>query len=193
MEKSLDLPTKAFRILPSWDKMKFMVRAGIILGVLFSISFIAFNNCSGGFKFAPPATSAQSASSQCRLKLIQEAKSQPLPDPTVCENAANYHCDVRRFRRDVGQEQKNLLQCPAAFGRREFCISVTLYNFDTTTQLAQASLEESLEGGAYNRDEVSCLNTRVLVKGIAVVTAEGADLRDALEKAITGCRERGLL
>jgi len=193
MEKSLDLPTKAFRILPSWDKMEIMVRAGMILGVLFSMSLIAFNNCSGGFKYEPPATSIQNASSQCRRKLMQEAKTQPLPDPTLCENAANYHCDVRRFRRNVGHEPRRITQCPGVFGRRDFCLSVTVYNFDTTTQLVQAPPEEGLDGGAYNRDEVSCLNTRVLVNGIAVMTAEGADLRDALEKTITECRERGLL
>lgn len=137
-----------------------------------------------------PAGVSASSSSQCRTKIINAAKSQALIDPSVCENPANYQCDLRRFRLAIGHETTSEHQCSNIAGIGEVCVNVVIYNFDTSEQLKTAEVAEAFEGGAYNRDEAVCINTQVTAQGIVVVQGEGPTVTDALEKSIESCRQR---
>jgi hypothetical protein len=167
-----------------------MTRFAILFGILSFISLLAFNNCSGGFKMENPAGVSASSSSQCRTKVINAAKSQALPDASVCENPANYQCDLRRFRMAVGHERTSEQQCSNIAGMGEVCINVIIYNFDTSEQSKSAEASEVFEDGAYNRDEAVCINTQVTTQGILVVQGEGSSVTEALEKSIESCRQR---
>jgi len=170
-----------------------MTRFAIIFGILSFISLLAFNNCSGGFKMENPAGVSSSSSSQCRTKVINAAKSQALSDPSLCENPGNYQCDLRRFRQGIGQETTSEKHCSNVAGMSEACVPVIIYNFDTTEQLKMAEATDVIEGGAYNRDEASCINTKITSQGIVVVQGEASTVSDALEKSIESCRQRNRL
>jgi hypothetical protein len=168
-----------------------MTRAGIVFAILFSTSVVAFNNCAGnGFNAPGALDSAGLGSSQCRTKVISSAKTELFSNPSLCESAANYQCDLRRFRKGVGTEQKHDIQCAQIAGIGEACIPVVTYNFDTTTQQQTAEASELIEGGSYNRDEVSCINTQITSQHIALIQVEGASVPETLEKSIETCRQR---
>lgn len=154
------------------------------------VSAVAFNNCSGGFTAIDPVDQIE-ASSQCRTKIINSSKAiVTAMDPAVCEKAENYQCDLRHFRKGVGSDHQENHQCADIAGMGETCVAVSVYNYDTTAQQLVADASQLIEGGSYNRDEVSCINTKVVSHQIALVQAEGNDLATALEKTIEGCRQR---
>ncbi|MNY44176.1 hypothetical protein D3C86_1791810 [compost metagenome] len=111
-------------------------------------------------------------------------------DPALCESPANYQCDVRHFRKGVGIETSHTQECANIAGMGEACVSVAVYNYDTTGQQQEAEASQLVEGGSYNRDEVSCINTKITTRDIAMVQAEGSTFAETLEKTIEGCRQR---
>ena len=161
----------------------------ILYALLFVITVVAFNNCSNNFTLVE-ALNVSSASSQCRAKIVEKAQAQMVIDPALCENSANYQCDVRHFRKGVGHATAQDQQCVNIAGLGETCVSVSIYNYDTTAQQKEAEAIQLLEGGSYNRDEVSCINTKITTRNIAMIQAEGASLAETLEKTIESCRQR---
>jgi hypothetical protein len=167
-----------------------MIRAWIVFGILFAISMIAFNNCSSKGFDIPAAESSNSTSSQCRTKIISSAKAEIYSTPSLCESAANYQCDLRRFRKNIGSGKKQEIQCAQIAGFGEACVPVVVYNFDTTIQQESAEARDLVEGGAYNRDEVSCINTQITSQNIALIQTEGSSVAETLEKSFETCRQR---
>ena len=161
----------------------------IFYALLFLITVVAFNNCSNNFTLVESLTVA-SESTQCRAKLVEKAQALMSIDPAVCENPANYQCDVRHFRKGVGAGTSQAQQCANIAGMGEACVSVAIYNYDTTDQQQEAEASQLVEGGSYNRDEVSCINTKITTRNIAMIQAEGNTLAETLEKTIEGCRQR---
>jgi len=161
----------------------------IIYALLFLAAVVAFNNCSGGFVALDPVD-ASGASSQCREKIINKAQATMSIDPSLCENPANYQCDLRHFRKGVGNESSQAQKCTDIAGIGEACVTVATFNYDTSAQQKEAEASQLVEGGSYNRDEVSCINTKVTTRNIAMIQAEGSTLAETLEKTIEGCRQR---
>ncbi|WP_413290438.1 hypothetical protein [Bdellovibrio sp. HCB337] len=163
---------------------------GILLSVLGAIAVVAFNNCSKGFN-ADTSGILNSASAQCRAKVMTSAKSEELQkNPSLCEDASFYQCDVRRFRPGVGTEQSQGRQCLNIAGLGEACVNVVTYNFDTFNQQQDAEAQDLVEGGAYNRDEASCIHTQIKSRDIAFIHGEGSNLNSAFESALENCRQR---
>lgn len=167
-----------------------MARWGLIFSVMFGICMLAFNNCSNGFRIDEPLAGSTTANSQCRQKIMSAAKSEIIKNASLCESPVNYHCDLRRFRPGVGTATTQEVQCPTLAGLGEACISVTVYNFDTSRQLASAETRDSNEGGSYNRDEASCINTQITSQHVALIQAEGDSVNEAFEKSLELCRQR---
>lgn len=166
-----------------------MFRVGIVTSIFIAISAIAFNNCSStGFNLAENAIN--SASSLCRTKIIASAKAEIFNGGALCENAANYACDLRHFRKGVGTARSQEKTCTNIAGLGETCVPVSVYNFDTSAQQQTADASELVEGGAYNRDEVSCINTQIISQQVPVVQEEGSTVAEALERSIASCRQR---
>ncbi len=163
------------------------MRRWIIYAILFGVSVIAFNNCSGGFEVLE---SVGRVSAQCLQKLRTSQKLNGSFDPVICENPENYQCDIRRFRKGVGHQTQQDQQCADIAGIGETCVAVTTFNFDTSQQEIFAEPADLVEGGSYNRDEISCMNTQITDHKIAVVQAEGSRLVDTLESTILNCRAR---
>lgn len=111
-------------------------------------------------------------------------------EPALCETPANYQCDVRHFRKGVGAETSQGKECADIAGLGETCVNVSIFNYDTTDQQKEAEASQLIEGGSYNRDEVSCINTKITTRNIAMIQAEGSTLVEALEKTIESCRQR---
>jgi hypothetical protein len=153
------------------------------------MTVVAFNNCSNNFTFVDP-NSVVDLSSQCRTKLIAKAAAQMSIDPAACEIPANYQCDVRHFRKGVGTQTSQAQKCTDVAGIGETCVNVAVFNYDTTGQQQQAEASQLVEGGSYNRDEVSCINTKITTRNIAMIQAEGSTLAETLEKTIESCRQR---
>lgn len=164
--------------------------ARVFSGVFILIVLVAFNNCSGGFHAENSIAVLNSTTSQCRLQTIHQAKTSPLSDPSVCEKEAHYRCDFRSFRPQRRPAEIREIQCLTLHEREDFCVPVVTFNYDTSAQSLVAEPEDLMEGGAYNRDEVSCYNTEVKVKDIAVIQGEGDTLLEALEKSIGSCLRR---
>lgn len=166
-----------------------MIRVGIVTTIFFAISVIAFNNCSStGFNVVENALN--SASSQCRAKIMNSAKAELFLDGSLCENAANYACDLRHFRKGVGMARSQQTICQQIAGVGEACVPVSVYNFDTSDQQQTAEASQLVEGGSYNRDEASCINTQIVAQQIPVIQEEGSSVADALERSIASCRQR---
>lgn len=166
-----------------------MIRVGIVTTIFFAISVIAFNNCSStGFNAV--GESINLASSQCRTKIMNSAKAELFLDGSLCENAANYSCDLRHFRQGVGTARSQQTLCQQVAGIGEACVPVSVYNFDTSAQQQSAEASQLVEGGSYNRDEASCINTQVVAQQIPVIQEEGSTVAEALERSIASCRQR---
>lgn len=166
-----------------------MTRWGLLFSVLGIIAMVAFNNCSNGFNADTSMATLMSA--QCRTKLVNSAKSEDLENnPALCEDASFYQCDLRRFRPGVGEGQSQGRQCLNVAGLGEACINVVTYLFDTQSQQQSAEAIDLVEGGAYNRDEVSCIHTQIKNRDIAFVHGEGSTLNEAFEKSLENCRQR---
>ena len=149
---------------------------------------VAFNNCSGGFT-AIDTTDLSTASSQCREKIKNKVTDVAM-DPALCESPLNYQCDVRHFRKGVGNEAGQAVHCTDIAGLGETCVAVNIFNYDTTAQQKTATAAELVEGGSYNRDEVSCINTQIISRNIAMIQSEGDSFASTLEKTIENCRQR---
>jgi|GEM_PF-6861459 hypothetical protein len=160
----------------------------IVYFLCFLVVIIAFNNCSGGFT-AIDVVDIASTSSQCREKIVQKAASLAVA-PELCENPINYQCDLRHFRPGVGSETSQAVYCVNVAGMGEACIPVNIFNYDTSAQQKDAEAAQMVEGGSYNRDEVSCVNTQVTTRGISMIQAEGNTVSSTLETAIDSCRQR---
>lgn len=165
-----------------------MTRWLFILGVVFSLCVVGFNNCSGGFQTTEPLDLSTS-SVQCKDQVIASAKPE-LFTLDLCENIANYHCDQRVFRPGVGGQLTHEHVCTNLVDQGEACVPVTFYRYDTQIQQQNAEPEDLIEGGAYNRDEVVCFNTKMTKHNISLVQAEGASVSEALEKNLASCRQR---
>lgn len=161
----------------------------ILYALLFVATVVAFNNCSNEFTLLDP-NGLGSLSSLCREKLVAKASAQMTIDPAQCELPANYQCDVRHFRKGVGSATSQSQECANIAGLGDICVSVATYNYDTTAQQQDADASQLVEGGSYNRDEVSCINTKVTTGNIPVIQAEGSNFAETLEKAIETCRQR---
>jgi hypothetical protein len=159
----------------------------ILYAILFLVTVVAFNNCSNNFSLIE---SVETLSSLCRSKLVAKAEATMAIDPVLCESPANYQCDVRHFRKGVGTATSQANQCANIAGIGEACVSVAVYNYDTTGQQQEAEPSQLVEGGSYNRDEVSCINTKITTRNIAMIQAEGSTFADTLEKTIESCRQR---
>lgn len=167
-----------------------MLRVGIVTTIFIAISVIAFNNCSSA-GFNVPQSSLSSASSQCRAKIMNSAKAELFQDDALCEKAANYSCDLRHFRKGVGTLRSQQTICQQIAGIGEACVPVSIYNFDTTVQQQTAEAAQLVEGGAYNRDEATCINTQVMAQPqIPAIQEEGSSVAEALERSIASCRQR---
>ena len=153
------------------------------------MTVVAYNNCSNNFSLKD-SIDLVDLSSQCRTKIVAKAQALMSIDPAVCELPANYQCDVRHFRKGVGTEASQGKECADIAGVGEACVNVAIFNYDTTAQQQEAEPSQLVEGGSYNRDEVSCINTKITTRNIAMIQAEGSTLVDALEKTIEGCRQR---
>jgi hypothetical protein len=151
------------------------------------MNVVAFNNCSNNFTLVE---SVENLSSLCRSKLVAKAEALTSIDPALCENPANYQCDIRHFRKGVGTETSQAQECANIAGMGEACVSAAIYNYDTTDQQKEADASQLVEGGSYNRDEVSCINTKITTRNIAMIQAEGSTLAETLEKTIESCRQR---
>lgn len=169
-----------------------MIRFGVVFSIFITISVIAFNNCSSkGFNAIDGATNL--ASAQCRTKMMASAKADLFKDTSLCDNTANYQCDLRHFRNGVGYAQVRDTVCVNLSDVGETCVPVNVFNFDTSAQQQTASADELIEGGSYNRDEVSCINTQITTQQIPVIQEEGASVAEALERSIASCRQRSAL
>lgn len=167
-----------------------MIRVGIVSTIFFAISVIAFNNCSStGFNAVENSINLAS-SSQCRTKIMNSAKAELFQDGALCENAANYACDLRHFRKGVGSAHSQETSCQQIAGLGEACVAVSVYNFDTSAQQQTAEASQLVEGGSYNRDEASCINTQVIAQQVPVIQEEGSTVAEALERSIASCRQR---
>lgn len=124
---------------------------------------------------------------------MNSAKAELFGDASACESAANYACDLRHFRRGVGQATEQKTSCTSIAGIGDACVAVTVYNYDTTAQQRTADAIELAEGGAYNRDEASCINTQIKIQNISVIQEEGSTVAEALERSIASCRQRSRL
>lgn len=166
-----------------------MIRVGIVTTIFIAISVIAFNNCSStGFNAGENALN--SASSQCRTKIMNSAKAELFGDGSLCENAANYACDLRHFRKGVGTARAQQTLCSQVAGLGEACVPVAVYNFDTALQQQGAEADQLVEGGAYNRDEASCINTQIVSQQVPVIQEDGSSVAEALERSVASCRQR---
>lgn len=164
----------------------------VYFSLFFAITVIAYNNCGGKFEVAEGVSLASSA--QCRAKIMNSAKaSAALNDPSICEDAANYRCDIRHFRPEVISGKFENRQCSIIAGMGETCVPVTNYNYNTASQLQQADASAIVEGGAYNRDEATCIHTKITSQNIALIQEEGSSITEALEKSIEQCRRRSRL
>lgn len=159
----------------------------IVYAILFLVTVVAYNNCSNNFKLVE---SVENLSSLCRTKIVEKAQALMSIDPGLCELPTYYQCDVRHFRKGVGNETSQKQECANIAGMGEACVTVAVYNYDTSEQQKDAEPSQLVEGGSYNRDEVSCINTKITTRDIAVIQAEGSTLVEALEKAVEGCRQR---
>lgn len=161
----------------------------ILYALMFVAIVVAFNNCSNNFTLLDP-DGLGSLSSLCREKIVAKASAQMSIDPAQCEIPANYQCDVRHFRKGAGHGTSQSLECASIAGLGDACVSVAVYNYDTTAQQKDADASQLVEGGSYNRDEVSCINTKITTRNIPVIQSEGSTFAETLEKAIESCRQR---
>ncbi|MBC7369984.1 MAG: hypothetical protein H7326_00360 [Bdellovibrionaceae bacterium] len=157
------------------------------------ISTVAFNNCSGKFVAKNALGSINNSSSQCIQKMRSSLKVSDFSEPSMCEEAANYHCDQRRFRPEITNAQTQSVQCTKIAGVGDACITVTTYDYNTQQLQQSASAEEMVEGGSYNRDEVTCINTKITRQEVALIQVEGSNVADVLEKTVEQCRQRSHL
>lgn len=160
----------------------------VVYGLLFLVTVVAYNNCSSQFSLLE-SIQTSTASSQCRQAIVAKAASIPV-DFNLCENPANYSCDIRHFRKGVGSVSSKAQQCANIAGMGEACVPVNIFNYDMTSQQETAAADELVEGGSYNRDEVSCINTKVKTRDIATIQEEGNTLAETLERTIEVCRQR---
>jgi hypothetical protein len=170
-----------------------MTRVGIYLAIFFVIAVVAFNNCAGKFEAVSALNSFSNASAQCRQKIAAAAKIADIADATVCEHSGNYQCDWRRFRPDVNPGKSQETRCVNIAGLGDTCVPVVIYNYNTRAQQQSAVADEMVEGGAYNRDEASCINTQIVSQRVALIQAEGSSLEQALENTVEQCRRRSHL
>lgn len=170
-----------------------MTRVGIFIGLFFVITTIAFNNCSGEFEALDASRLVNSSSSQCLEKIRSSFKVSDFGPPSVCDEPANYHCDQRRFRPATKDGKAHAIECSNIAGIGEACITVDTYTFNTSQQRRTASAEDLVEGGAYNRDEVTCINTKITSQRVALIQDEGSNVTNALEKTVEQCRQRSML
>src|SRR5437868_13253324 len=117
-----------------------MTRVGIYLAIFTVISTLAFNNCAGGkFETLNATNLVSSASAQCRQKIMATVKVSEISDPSACESAANYQCDLRRFRPEVPSGKSTRRHCVSIAGLGDICIPVDVYNYNTRAQQQQSS------------------------------------------------------
>jgi hypothetical protein len=172
--------------------MSFIKRLSI--AAFFALAILAYNNCSNS-QFEPLSSLGlnNSASSQCRTKMLEAAKSALVTDASLCEAATNYQCDLRRFRPEPGLDRAQNVECLNIPGMVQACVPVTTYSYNTSLQQQGADPADLAEGGAYNRDEATCINTRITSQKISLIQTEGSTVQQALEQAVTQCRQRSSL
>lgn len=165
--------------------MKNSKRSLVILALAVPALLFAYTNC-GQFKSIGELTSY--ASQACIQSLRSTAKVSFAA--SICEDDGAFACDRRVFRPGVGSDVTHKMECVKLDGR-ESCVSVTTHNFDTEAARDGAAPGAFEEGGDYNRDEVQCINTKVIAHAVAVIEADTSDLATSLSSAREKCRSRG--
>jgi hypothetical protein len=161
------------------------MRSGILILLTLGFVGVSYTNCS---TFVPSGEFI-GMSSLCAAELRAKPVA-PFDSASICEPAENYQCNLRIFR--PGLEEKNTSEviCVDLDNGRS-CVRTTVISFNTERAREGAEPEDFDEGGSYNHEEATCVNTRIKNSNVTVFSGESSNIPEALARAVQSCRKGG--
>ncbi len=161
------------------------MRSGILILLTLGFVSVSYTNCS---TFVPSAEFV-GLSSLCAAELRAKPVA-PFDSASICEPVENYQCNLRVFRPGIESKNTSEVICVDRDGDRS-CVQTSIHSFDTERNRADSSPEDFAEGGAYNSEEATCVNTKIKNNNVTVFVGESSNISDAFAKAVQSCRKGG--
>lgn len=157
------------------------LRSSLLIICGCALLLTSFQNCGKGFE----SSIGLSKSSLCQAKIREQAQKLSWSASALrCGDMASYVCERRVFSPDVEDMSHVLTECVSDGGT---CVEVQVRQFNTSVaRTPAADASEFQPGGSYNHEEVKCYH-RQLYQGLAIFSADGDSLAEALSGAMASC------
>lgn len=154
--------------------------------------FIAVSLALAGCKeFETIHESAALGSATCIEKVRSNTQLARIDD-RLCNEMTAYTCEKRIYSPTVSNRDSLSSECGST-GQQSTCVAVRTLEFNTSVARDGQNENEFLDGGEYNRTDISCANKGIKYQNANVISADGKDVFSALNAAIAKCHERSYL